>query len=78
MAWGRVICMLRRNTVYLARYQSMKIPVSFLNSICKGQQTNPRGLRGNGQLRTPLTNQEAGTRNPETGMPQENLEYQWN
>ena len=28
-AWGRVICMLKCNTVYLARYRSMKIPVSF-------------------------------------------------
>ena len=28
MAWGRVICMLKCNTVYLARYRSMKIPVS--------------------------------------------------
>ena len=29
MAWGRVIRMLKCNTVYLARYRSMKIPVSF-------------------------------------------------
>ena len=28
-AWGRVIRMLKCNTVYLARYRSMKIPVSF-------------------------------------------------
>ena len=28
-AWGRVIHMLKCNTVYLAKYQSMKIPVSF-------------------------------------------------
>ena len=28
-AWGRVICTLKCNAAYLARYQSMKIPVSF-------------------------------------------------
>ena len=29
MAWGRIVRTLKCNTAYLARYQSMKIPVSF-------------------------------------------------
>ena len=38
MAWGRVICMLKCNTVYLARYQSMKIPVSFRTAYARADK----------------------------------------
>ena len=38
MAWGRVIRMLKCNTVYLARYQSMKIPVSFRTAYARADK----------------------------------------
>ena len=38
MAWGRVIHMLKCNTVYLARYQSMKIPVSFWTAYARADK----------------------------------------
>ena len=37
-AWGRVIRMLKCNTVYLARYQSMKIPVSFRTAYTRANK----------------------------------------
>ena len=37
-AWGRVIHMLKCNTVYLARYQSMKIPVSFRTAYARADK----------------------------------------
>ena len=38
MAWGRVIRMLKCNTVYLARYRSMKIPVSFQTAYARADK----------------------------------------
>ena len=38
MAWGRVIRMLKCNTVYLARYRSMKIPVSFRTAYARADK----------------------------------------
>src|SRR6202012_4036345 len=37
-AWGRVIHMLKCNTVYLARYRSMKIPVSFRTACARADK----------------------------------------
>ena len=37
-AWGRVIRMLKCNTVYLARYRSMKIPVSFQTAYARADK----------------------------------------
>ena len=37
-AWGRVIRMLKCNTMYLARYQSMKIPVSFRTAYTRADK----------------------------------------
>ena len=37
-AWGRVIRMLKCNTMYLARYQSMKIPVSFQTAYARADK----------------------------------------
>ena len=38
MAWGRAIHMLNCNTVYLARYQSMRIPVSFRTAYARADK----------------------------------------
>ena len=38
MAWGRAIRMLKCNTVYLARYRSMKIPVSFRTAYARADK----------------------------------------
>ena len=38
-AWGRVIRMLKCNTVYLARYRSMKIPVSFRTAYARADKS---------------------------------------
>ena len=38
MAWGRVIRMLKCNTMYLARYRSMKIPVSFRTAYARANK----------------------------------------
>ena len=38
MAWGRAICMLKCNTVYLARYRSMRIPVSFRTAYARADK----------------------------------------
>ena len=38
MAWGRVIRMLKCNTMYLARYQSMKIPISFWTAYARADK----------------------------------------
>ena len=37
-AWGRVIRMLKCNTVYLARYRSMKIPISFQTTYARADK----------------------------------------
>ena len=37
-AWGRVIHILKCNTMYLARYQSMKIPVSFQTAYARADK----------------------------------------
>ena len=37
-AWGRAIYMLKCNTVYLARYQSMRIPVSFRTAYTRANK----------------------------------------
>ena len=38
MAWERVICTLKCNTAYLARYRSMKIPVSFQTTYARADK----------------------------------------
>ena len=38
MAWGRAICMLKCNTVYLAHYQSMRIPISFQTTYARANK----------------------------------------
>ena len=37
-AWGRAICMLKCNTVYLARYRSMRIPISFQTAYARANK----------------------------------------
>ena len=38
MAWGRVIRMLKCNTMYLARYRSIKIPISFRTAYARANK----------------------------------------
>ena len=38
MAWGRAICMLKCNTVYITHYRSMKIPVSFWTAYTRADK----------------------------------------
>ena len=58
--------MLKCNTVYLTRYQSMKIPVSFRTAYARAdkQILVNSGATDNYTL---MTNSETGTGNPETG-----------